>query len=84
MTQPPCESIVETIQKLTQDLYTIENQLQVLSVEGMEQLRPWRYIVLQRQVDRLVKKKLEFQDAWNQAMDDLVRCKSSQSLPYSQ
>jgi hypothetical protein len=87
MTQSPCESIGETIQKLTQELYTIEDQLQVLSDEGMEQLNPWRYILLQRQVDHLVKKKLELQDAWNEAMNELVRCKSeqaSQSLPYRQ
>ena len=87
MTQPSCESLVETIQKLTRDLDTIEDQRQVLTVEGMEQLHPWRYILLQRQVDHLVKKKLELQDAWNEAMNELVRCKSeqaSQSLPYRQ
>jgi hypothetical protein len=87
MNQPPCQSIVETIQKITQDLYTIEDQLQALAVEGMYQLNPWRYIVLQRQVDRLVKKKLELQDAWNQAMNELVSCKSNksgQSSPYGQ
>ena len=87
MNQPPCQSIEETIEKITQDLYTIEDQLQVLSDEGMEQPHPGRYIVLQQQVDRLVKKKLELQDALNQAMVDLVRCKSdkaNQSSPYGQ
>jgi hypothetical protein len=84
MNQPPCQSIEETIQKLRQDLYTIEDQLQVLSDEGMEQLNPSRYIVLQQQVDRLVKKKLELQDALNQAMDDLVRCKSDKANQSSQ
>jgi hypothetical protein len=87
MTQPPYESIMETIEKLTQDLDIVENQLNILSVEGMEQLNPWRYLVLQRQVDRLVKKKLKLQDAWNQAMNELVRCKSdmaNESSPYRQ
>jgi hypothetical protein len=84
MNQPPCQSIEETIQKLRQDLYTIEDQLQVLSDEGMEQLNPSRYIVLQQQVDCLVKKKLELQDALNQAMDDLVRCKSDKANQSSQ
>jgi hypothetical protein len=82
MTQPPCETIVEAIQKLTQDLYTIEDQLHALEVEGMNQSHPWRYVVLQRQVDLLVKRKLALQDAWNQAMNELVRCKPGQSSPH--
>ncbi len=82
MNQSPCESSVETIQKLTQDLYTIDDQLHALEVEGMNQLNPWRYVVLQRQVDPLVKRKLALQDAWNQAMNELVRCKSGQSSPH--
>ncbi len=76
ITQPPCESIVETIQRLKQDLYTVEDQLQVLSVEGVEEQHPQGYIDLQRQINHLVKKRLELQDALNQAMDELVRCKS--------
>ncbi len=82
MTQSPCASIIETIQKLTQDLYTIDDQLHVLEVEGMNQFHSWRYVVLQRQVDRLVKRKLALQDAWNQAMNELARCKSGQSSPH--
>jgi hypothetical protein len=46
MSQPPCEPLVETIEKLTQDLDTIEEQLQALQVEGMNQLLPWRYLAL--------------------------------------
>ncbi len=76
ITQPPCESIVETIQRLKQDLYTVEDQLQVLSVEGVEEQHPQGYIDLQRQINHLVKKRMELHDALNQAMDELVRCKS--------
>jgi len=35
MSQPACESLEEAIQKLPQDLDTIENQLKILEVEGM-------------------------------------------------
>ena len=68
MSQPPCEPIVETIEKLTQDLDTIDDQLQALEVEGMNQLLPWRYLALQPQVDRLLNKQHALQDAWNQAI----------------
>jgi hypothetical protein len=76
MSQPPCEPLVETIEKLTQDLDTIEDQLQALQVEGMNQLLPWRYLALQPQVDRLLKKQHTLQDAWNQAMYELASCRS--------
>lgn len=78
MTQPTCEPLVETIQKLIQDLSTTDDQLHTLEVEGMNQLHPWRYVVLQRQVDRLIKKKHALQDAWNSAMDGLAICRSGQ------
>jgi hypothetical protein len=76
MSQPPCEPLVETIEKLTQDLDTIEDQLQALQVEGMNQLLPWRYLALQPQVDRLLNKQPTLQDAWNQAMYELASCRS--------
>lgn len=78
MTQSTCEPLVETIQKLTRDLGTIDDQLHALEVEGMNQLHPWRYVVLQRQVERLIKKK----HAWNCAMDELAICRSGQSSPH--
>ena len=40
MSQPPCESLEEAIQKLSQDLDAIENQLKILEVEGMNQPNP--------------------------------------------
>jgi hypothetical protein len=40
MPQPACESLVEAIQKLSQDLNTIENRLKILEDEGMNQLNP--------------------------------------------
>ena len=82
MSQPPCEPLVETIQKLTQDLDTIDDQLQALEVEGMNQLLPWRYLALQPQVDRLLKKKHALQDAWNQAMSELASCRLGQPSPH--
>lgn len=82
MTQPRCEPLVETIQKLTQDLSTTDDQLHTLEVEGMNQLRPWRYVVLQRQVDRLIKKKHALQDAWDHAMNELAICRSDQPSPH--
>jgi hypothetical protein len=59
MTQPPCEPLVETIQKRTQDLGTFDDQLHALAVDGMNQLHPWRYLALQPQVDHLIKKQLD-------------------------
>jgi predicted nucleic acid-binding Zn-ribbon protein len=82
MSQPTCEPLIETIQKLTQDLDTIDGQLQALEVEGMNQLNPWRYFALQPQVDRLIKKKKALQDAWNHAMNELASCRSGQSSPH--
>ena len=82
MSQPTCEPIEETIQKLTQELSAIDDQLHALEVEGMNQLHPWRYVVLQRQVDHLIKKKRELQDAWDRAMNELAICRSSQPSPY--
>jgi hypothetical protein len=35
MSRPACESLEEAIQKLSQDLDAIENQLKILEVEGM-------------------------------------------------
>jgi hypothetical protein len=81
MSQPTCEPIVETIQKLTQDLYTIDDELHALEVEGMNQQHPWGYVVLQRQVDRLNKEKHALQDAWNRAMNELAICRSNQPSP---
>jgi hypothetical protein len=82
MSQPPCELLVETIEKLTQDLDAIEDQLQALQVEGMNQLLPWRYLALQPQVDRLLNKQHALQDAWNRPMYELARCRSGQSSPH--
>ena len=81
MPQPACESLEEVIQKPTQGLGTIENQLKILEVEGMNQLNPWRYFALQPQVERLIKKKHALQDAWNLAMYELAICWSGQSSP---
>ena len=72
---------METIQKLTQDLDTIDSQLQALEVEGMNQLNPWRYFALQPQVNRLIKKKQELRDVWDQAMNELAGCRSGQVSP---
>jgi len=82
MTQPPCEPIVATIQQITQQLATINDQLHTLEVEGMNQQHPWRYIVLQRQVDRLIKKKYVIQGTWGRAMNELAFCRSAQPSPH--
>ncbi len=82
MSQPTCEPLVETIQKLTQDLDTIDGQLQALEVEGMNQLNPWRYFALQPQVDRLIKNKRELRDVWDHVMNELAICKSGQPSPH--
>jgi len=82
MSQPACEPFIATIQKLTQDLGIIDDQLQALEVEGMHQLNPWRYFALQPQVNDLIKRKHALQDAWNHAMSELAICRSGQSLPH--
>ena len=82
MSQPTCEPLVEAAQKLAQDLDMLEAQLYALEVEGMNQLHPWRYFTLQPQVDRLIKKKLALQGAWNHAMNGLAVCISGQPLPH--
>jgi len=81
MSQPICEPLVEAVQNLAQELDMIEAQLYDLEVEGMNQLHPWRYFALQPKVDRLNRKKLALQDAWNRAMNELVVCRSGQSSP---
>ena len=79
MTQPACESLVETIQQLTQDLIALDERIHSLvEVEGMNQLNPWRYLVLQPRVDRLIKKKHALQGAWNRAVTELAICRSQQ------
>jgi len=82
MPQPTCEPLIETIQKLTQDLGVIEDQLQALTVQGMNQLHPKRYFALQPQFDRLIKKKHTLQDAWNHAMNELALCRWGQPSPH--
>ena len=82
MSQLSCEPLIEAIQKLTQELDIIEAQLYALEVEGMNQLHPWRYFALQPQVDRLNRKKLGLQDAWNRAMNELAACRSGQLSPH--
>jgi hypothetical protein len=82
MSQLSCEPLIEAIQKLTQELDIIEAQLYALEVEGMNQLHPWRYFALQPQVDRLNRKKLGLQDAWNRAMNELAICRSGQPSPH--
>jgi len=82
MSQPTCEPLVEAAQKLAQDLDMLEAQLYALEVEGMNQLHPWRYFALQPQVDRLNRKKLALQNAWNRAMNELAICMSNQPSPH--
>ena len=82
MSQLSCEPLIEAIQKLTQELDIIEAQLYALEVEGMNHLPPRRYIALQPQVDRLIKKKQALQDAWNHAMNELAICRSGQPSPH--
>lgn len=81
MSQASCGYIEATIQKLTQDLLTIDDQLHALEGEGMNQVSPWAYVVLQRQVDRLMQKKRTHQDAWNRAMNELAACRLSLFSP---
>ena len=76
MSQASKDSLIERIQALSHSLDTIEDRLHILEVEGMNQLQPWRYLALQQQVDSLIKKKHALQDAWNQAMNELARCRS--------
>jgi hypothetical protein len=76
MIKPSCEQIIETIQKLTLDLYEVEEERQALEVAGMYELHPWRYVLQQRQVDHLIKKRQTLQDAWNRAMNELLLCRS--------
>ena len=76
MSQLPCGHIEAIIQKFTTDLQAIDDQLYALEVEGMNLMNPWAYFVLQRQVDRLARKKRSLQDAWNRAMTDLAICRS--------
>ena len=79
MSQQPCSHIEAVIQQITQDLQAIDDQLHALEVEGMNLLHPWAYVVLQRQGDRLAKKKRALQDAWDRAMTDLAICRSQPS-----
>jgi hypothetical protein len=78
MSQPTYESLVETIQKLTQDLNDIEGQLDALQEEEVNQEDPRRYVVLQQQIDHLDQKKRALQDAWNRAMTELALYRSNQ------
>ena len=79
MSQQPCSYIEAIIQQITRDLQAIDDQLHVLENEGMNLLSPWAYVVLQRQVDRLAKKKRLLQDAWDHAMTDLAICRAQPS-----
>jgi hypothetical protein len=50
-------------------------------VAGMYQLHPWRYVRQQQQVDHLIKKRQALQNTWNQAMNELLLCRSIESSP---
>lgn len=77
MSLPARESLEEAIQQLTQDLIALDEQIaSLVEVVGMNQLNPWAYVVLQRQVDRLFKKKHALQDAYNRAVTELAICRS--------
>ncbi|HEX6554127.1 MAG TPA: nuclear transport factor 2 family protein [Ktedonobacteraceae bacterium] len=76
MSQLPCGHIAAIIQKITQNLQALDDQSHALEVKGMNLMHPWAYVVLQRQVDRLAKKKRTLQDAWDRAMTDLAICRS--------
>jgi len=67
MSQLPCGHIEAIIQKITMDLQGIDDQLHAFEVEGMNLVHPWAYVVLQRQVDRLARKKRSLQDAWDRS-----------------
>jgi hypothetical protein len=51
----------------------------MVEAEAME-LDPSEYLVLQRKVDRLVRAKHEYQDKWNNAMNELAICRSELAL----
>jgi predicted nucleic acid-binding Zn-ribbon protein len=82
MSHSACETIEARIQKIMQDLDTLDNQLRILEVEGMNQLNPWRYFALQPKVDRLIRKKHALQDEWQDAMNELAICRSGQPSPH--
>lgn len=83
MSQPACEPIGATIQRLTQDLIALDEQLHSLvEVEGMNLLSPRSYFALQPRVDRLIKKMRALQDAYNRAVTELAICRSGQPLPH--
>jgi hypothetical protein len=77
MSLPAGESLEGAIQQLTQDLMALDEQIHYLvEVVGMNQSNPWAYVVLQRQVDRLLTKKHALQDTYNRAMTELAICRS--------
>jgi plasmid maintenance system antidote protein VapI len=81
MLQPDHESIMQTIQSLAQQIEEIEHQIGDLVNEAME-LSPLQYLILQREIDRLVITKRALQDKWNQAMDVLTVYRSAHPTPH--
>lgn len=64
---------------LTQQIGDIDNQVAAQNTEAMDLLDPLRYFALQRRVDHLMKIMRALQDEWNNTMNELAACKSSQS-----
>lgn len=77
MLEPDCELLLPVIDQLSQEISTIDDQIQALETEGMGLLNPLRYLKLQPKIDHLVKEQLTLQGKWNKAMDELAICRST-------
>lgn len=76
MLQPENESLLEVIQGLAQQIEEIDARIGDIANEATEP-GALQYLILQREVDRLVRAKRALQDKWNHAMDVLAAYRSA-------
>jgi uncharacterized tellurite resistance protein B-like protein len=76
MQQSDCETIAQTVNKLLQEINEIDDQVQAHEAEALKQLNPLRYLMLQGEVNRLIREEHAIQGKWSNAMVELAVCRS--------
>jgi hypothetical protein len=77
MQQSDCETIAQTVNKLLQEINEIDDQVQAHEAEALKQSNPLRYLLLQREVNRLIREEHAIQGKWSNAMVELAVCRSA-------
>jgi uncharacterized tellurite resistance protein B-like protein len=80
MQQSDCETIAQTVNKLLQEINEIDDQVQAHEAEALKQLNPLRYLMLQGEVNRLIREEHTIRGQWSKAMVELAICRSGRLI----